>query len=164
MRLASRRRAIGTLGVLAVLFAASANLAGCVTDQTTAANAVPAAIPPGQAMLTISRVNNYYGALVPVGVTANGANFTSLGLGESFTGGIKPGPVTLTTSMWSTPGSYTVHFNAEAGKRYAFELQPRTAGLAWASAGIIGSVVDAAANAEQSGPYKLVELPVPGGR
>ena len=96
-------------------------------------------------------------------VTANGAEFASLGLGETFTGGIKPGPVTLTTSMWSTPGSYTVHFNAEAGKRYAFELQPRGAGLALASAGIFGSVVDAAANGEQSGPYKLVEVPVPPG-
>jgi hypothetical protein len=163
MRLASRYCAARTLGVLAFLCLASADLAGCVTDQA-AANVAPAAIPPGQALLTISRVNNYYGALVPVGVTANGASFASLGLGESFTGGIKPGPVTLTTSMWSTPGSFTVHFNAEPGKRYAFELQPRTAGLAWASAGIIGSVVDAAANAEQSGPYKLVELPVPGGR
>jgi hypothetical protein len=85
----------------------------------------------GQAIVTISRVNNYYGALVPVQVTANGAEFASLGLGATFTGGIKPGPVTLTTSMWSTPGSYTIHFDAVAGKHYAFELQPRTAGLAF---------------------------------
>ena len=134
-------------------------LAGCVTDQSATAAAPPPAIPPGQAILTISRVNNYYGALVPIRVTANGAEFASLGLGESFTGGVKPGPVTLTTSMWSTPGSYTVHFNAQAGKRYAFELQPRTAGIALASAGILGAVVDAAANSEQSGPYKLVEVP-----
>jgi hypothetical protein len=160
MSIVSRRRAVRTLGILAVLCLASASLAGCVTDQSATANAAPPpAIPPGQALLTISRVNNYYGALVPVRVTANGAEFASLGLGESFTGGVKPGPVTLTTSMWSTPGSFTVHFNAEAGKRYAFELQPRGAGLALASAGIIGSVVDAAANGEQSGPYKLVEVP-----
>jgi hypothetical protein len=147
------------LGALAILLSAAGMLTGCVTDQSAAAPA-PAAIPPGQALLTISRVNNYYGALVPVRVTANGAEFASLGLGESFSGGVKPGPVTLTTTMWSTPGSYTVHFNAEAGKRYAFELQPRGAGLAWASAGIVGSVVDAAANGKQSGPYKLVEVTV----
>jgi len=159
MSFVSRRRAARTLGVLAFLCLAPAMLAGCVTDQSATANAAPPAIPPGQALLTISRVNNYYGALVPVRVTANGAEFASLGLGESTTGGIKPGPVTLTTTMWSTPGSFTVHFNAEAGKRYAFELQPRGAGLAWASAGIVGSVVDAVANSEQSGPYKLVEVP-----
>jgi hypothetical protein len=160
MSFVSRRCAARTLGVLAF----PAMLGGCVTDQTATASAAPVAIPAGQASLTISRVNNYYGALVPVRVSANGADFASLGLGESFTGGVKPGPVTLTTSMWSTPGSYTVHFDAVAGKRYAFELQPRGAGLALASAGIIGSVVDAAANGEQSGPYKLVEVSVPPGR
>lgn len=164
MILVSRGRAARTLGVLALLCLVQATLAGCVTDQSATATAAPIAIPPGQALLTINRVNNYYGALVPVRVTANGAEFASLGLGEAFTGGIKPGPVTLTTSMWSTPGSFTVHFNAEAGKRYAFELQPRGAGLALASAGIIGSVVDAAANGEQSGPYKLVEVPASPGR
>jgi hypothetical protein len=163
MSFLSRHRTAGTLGVLAFLCLASATLAGCVTDQSATASAAPV-IPPSQASVTITRVNNYYGALVPVNVTANGASFASLGLGETITGGVKPGPVTLTTTMWSTPGSYTVHFNAEAGKRYAFELQPRGAGLALASAGIIGSVVDAAANGEQSGPYKLVEVSVPPGR
>lgn len=151
-------RTVRTWGVLALLLSASGLLGGCVTDQSATANAA-ATIPSSQATLTITRVNNYMGALVPVNVTANGASFASLGLGESFTGGIKPGPVTLTTSMWSTPGSYTVHFNAEAGKRYAFELQSRTAGIALASGGILGSVVDAAANGEQSGPYKLVQVP-----
>ena len=159
MPFVSRIHTARILGVLAFAFLLPAMLAGCVTDQSATATAAPPAIPPGQASLAINRVNNYYGALVPVRVTANGAEFASLGLGESFTGGVKPGPVTLTTSMWSTPGNYTVHFNAVAGKRYAFELQPREAGIALASAGIIGAVVDAAANGEQSGPYKLVEVP-----
>ncbi len=162
MTCVSRRRATRTLAALALLCLASADLAGCVTDQSATANAAPA-IPPSQATLTIKRVNNYRGALVPVNVTANGAEFASLGLGESFTGGVKPGPVTLKTTMWSTPGSFTVQFNAVAGKHYAFELQPRQAGIAFAAAGILGSVVDAAANGEQSGPYKLVEVPVPPG-
>jgi len=119
-------------------------------------------IPPSRATLTVTRVNNYYAALMPVAVTANGADFASLGLGETRTGGIKPGPVTLAATMLATPGTYTVHFNAEAGKRYAFELQPRTAGMVAAvSADILGSVVDAAANGEQAGPYKLVEVPAP---
>ena len=158
MSLVSRRRAVRMLGVLAFLCLASANLAGCVTDQSAAA--APPVIPPSQAMLTVTRVNNYYAALMPVAVTANGADFASLGLGETRTGGIKPGPVTLAATMLATPGTYTVHFNAEAGKRYAFELQPRTAGVVAAvSAGILGSVVDAAANGEQAGPYKLVEVP-----
>ncbi len=158
MSLVSRRRAVRMLGVLAFLCLASTNLAGCVTDQSAAA--APPVIPPSQATLTVTRVNNYYAALMPVAVTANGADFASLGLGETRTGGIKPGPVTLAATMLATPGTYTVHFNAEAGKRYAFELQPRTAGVVAAvSAGILGSVVDAAANGEQAGPYKLVEVP-----
>ena len=44
---------------------ASANLAGCVTDQAATANAAPApAIAPGQAVVTITRTDSYQAALL----------------------------------------------------------------------------------------------------
>ena len=70
MSFLSRRRTARTLGVLAFLCLASATLAGCVTDQTTAApaaNAAPAATAPaaiaaGQAIVTITRTDNFQAA------------------------------------------------------------------------------------------------------
>jgi hypothetical protein len=148
------------LGAFALLCLASANLAGCVTDQSATATAAPVAIPPGQAVVTITRAEGFQGSLMSATVDANGARLASIANGAAFTGGIKPGPVTLTVSMWGSPGGYTVRFNAEPGKRYAFEITPRSelmvAGLA---AGTLGVFAEAAINGEQSGPFKLVAVP-----
>ena len=160
MSVVSRRRAARTLGVLAFLCLASANLAGCVTDQSAAA-APPPAIAPGQAIVTITRIEGYQAALLDVEVTANGAKFASIANGATFTGGINPGPVTLSVSHWSSPGGYTVRFKAEAGKRYAFEISPRAEQLvAGLAVGLVGVVADTAINgAEQSGTFKIVQVP-----
>ena len=164
MSFLSRRRTARTLGVLAFLCLASATLAGCVTDQSAAApaaNAAPAAIAAGQAVVTITRTDSYQAAGLSVEVTANGAKFASVDNGATFTGGINPGPVTLTVSHWSSPGQYTVRFNAEAGKRYAFQISPRSEQmLAGIAVGFAGVLADTAINgAEQSGTFKIVAVP-----
>jgi hypothetical protein len=166
MGLASRIRATRTLGALAFLLLASGMLAGCVTDQTTAANAAPAAavapaaILPGQAIVTITRPDSYQAAMLDVEVTANGAKFASVATGATFTGGINPGPVTLTVSHWSSPGGYTTRFNAEAGKRYAFQISPRSEQmLAGMAVGMVGVIADTAINGEQSGTFKIIAVP-----
>jgi len=141
-------------------------LAGCVTDQTTAAtadtaaNAAPAAIAPGQAIVTITRTDSYQAAGLTVEVTANGAKFASIDNGATFTGGIKPGPVTLTVSHWSSPGQYTLRFNAEANKRYAFQISPRSEQmLAGMAVGLVGVFADTAINgAEQSGTFRIIQV------
>jgi hypothetical protein len=165
MSFVSRRRLARALGVLAFLCLTSANLAGCVTDQSATAAAAPpattAAVAPGQATVTITRTDSYQAALLDVEVTANGAKFASIANGATFTGGINPGPVTLSVSHWSSPGGFTTRFNAEAGKRYAFQISPRAEQLvAGLAVGLVGVVADTAINgAEQSGTFKIVAVP-----
>ena len=165
MPFVSRIHAVRTLGVLAFAFLLPAMLAGCVTDQSATANAAPvataAAVAPGQATVTITRTDSYQAALLDVEVTANGAKFASIANGATFTGGINPGPVTLSVSHWSSPGGYTTRFNAEAGKRYAFQISPRSEQmLAGMAVGMVGVIADTAINgAEQSGTFKIVAVP-----
>ena len=132
-------------------------LAGCVTDGPIT-SALPVAA--GQATVTVSRPNGWYGAAVAVDIDANGAKIASLAAGGSYTGPVHPGPVTLTATCWSSPGRYTIHFNAEAGKRYAFEVSSRNEQIAAAAVGgIVGLAVDTAANGETSGAFQITAVP-----
>lgn len=148
--------------MMAVPLLLSALLAGCVTDQTAQA---PAAAPmsspvaPGQAALTISRTNGFYASGVSADVDANGGRVASLGRGETFSGGIKPGPVLLSVTCWSSPGRYNVRFNAEPGKRYAFEITPRDEqfGITMIG-GLAGAIADSAINSENSGSFKITAV------
>jgi hypothetical protein len=135
----------------------SALLGGCVTDQS-----MPSALPigAGQAAITITRPNGWYGAAVTVDIDANGSKVASLSAGGSYTGPLPPGPATLTATCWSSPGRYTIHFNAEAGKRYAFEVSARGEQFAaTAIGGVIGLAADTAVNGETSGAFKITPVP-----
>lgn len=165
MRMTSRNgtKAASRLGAIAAAALALA-LTGCITDQSpaasdTAASAPPGPIPTGQASITIRRVEGYFAQAVKADVDVNGAKFASIDQGSSFTGFVRPGPVALSVSCWCGPGRYTVHFKAEAGRRYAFEITSRNeqAGAMFA-AGIVGLAIDTAANGETSGTFKIVEV------
>jgi len=93
-------------------------LAGCVTDGPLT-SALPVAT--SQASITVSRPNGWYGAPVSVDIDANGAKIASLAAGGSYTGPVPPSPVILTATCWSSPGRYTIRFNAEA--RQALRLR-----------------------------------------
>lgn len=135
----------------------SALLAGCVTDQAAVPMSSPVA--PGQAALTISRTGGIYASGVSADVDANGGRIASLGRGETFSGGIKPGPVVLDVTCWSSPGHYIVRFNAEPGKRYAFEISPRDEQFGVAMiGGMVGVIADSAINAENSGAFKIAAV------
>jgi hypothetical protein len=132
-------------------------LAGCVTDGPLA-SVVPVA--PGQASITISRANGWYGSAVTVDIDANGAKIASLAAGGSYTGPVSPGPVTLTATSWSSPGRYTVRFKADPGKRYAFAVSARDDQVvATAVGGVIGLVADTAINGETSGAFQITAVP-----
>jgi hypothetical protein len=132
-------------------------LAGCVTDAPVA-SVIPVA--PGQASITINRSNGWYGSAVTVDIDANGARIASLAAGGSFTGPVSPGPVTLTATSWSSPGRYTVRFNAQPGKRYAFAVSPRDDQMVvTAVAGVVGLVADTAINGETSGTFQITAVP-----
>src|SRR5581483_3752031 len=102
-------------------------LAGCVTDQSApvASAAAPAPVPRGQAGITITRADGFYGSFVAADIEANGTKVAQLDKGATYSGSVAPGPVTLTASCTCDLGHYTIHFNAQAGKRYAFEVSPR---------------------------------------
>jgi hypothetical protein len=114
----------------------------------------------GQASVSFSRPNAWYGAAVPVDIDTNGARLASLAAGGSYTGPLPPGPVILTATSWSSPGHHAVRFNAEAGRRYAFEISPRNEQMAVTAAfGVVGLAVDTVANAETSGAFKMTAIP-----
>jgi hypothetical protein len=140
-----------------ILLLLSTLLAGCVTDQSTP---TARAVGPGQAAITISRPSAFYGAGMAVDIDANGSRIASVASGGSYTGPLPPGPVVLTATCWSSPGGYTVRFNAVAGKRYAFEVSPRSEQIAaTAIGGVIGLAADTAANRDTSGSFKITAVP-----
>lgn len=101
----------------------------------------------GQASVTIGRPNTWYGAAASVDIDANGARIASLAAGDNYTGPVAPGPATFTATCWSSLGRYTIHFNAEVGRSYAFEVSSRHEQIAATVAfGVIELAADTAIN------------------
>ena len=154
-------RALSISSLPASLLLVCTLLTGCVTDQATpVASATAAApVPRGQAGITITRSNEIYGLLVPADIEANGAKIASLDKGATFSGSVPAGPVTLIVSCATDFGHYKLHFNAQAGKRYTFEVSPRNEQYAAVVlGGVVGYVADAAINGEQAGVFKIVQV------
>lgn len=83
----------------------------------------------------------YFGA--PVTVELNGAKIASISKGETYTGGIAPGPAVVAVSAWSSPGASTYRFHAEPGKTYRFTVTPRGANFAVGMAGgLVGQAIE----------------------
>jgi len=123
-------------------------LAGCVTDGTTPSTR---AIAPGQATISISRSDELLYFAAPVSVELNGAKIASIGKGESYTGGVAPGPAVISVSAWASPGTTSYRFTAEPGKTYRFTVSPRGANFA---AGMAGGLLGQAI--EGGGPFQIV--------
>ena len=149
-------RAFRAITLLVLTGLVLAGLAGCVTNDTTP---TVLSVPRGQASVTIDRPNGWYGAAVPVDIDANGVRLASIAAGGSFTGPVPRGPVVLTATSWSSPGRYTIRFNAEAGRQYAFEVSARdeqvVAGVAF---GLVGVLADTAIHEETSGAFKIIAV------
>ncbi|MGD0420566.1 MAG: hypothetical protein ABSA68_13470 [Xanthobacteraceae bacterium] len=136
-----------------VVFIALLALCGCMTE-APAPPAVSAA--PGQATVTITRSRDLVAVAAPASVDVNGAKFADLALGQSYSGTVRPGPMIVTVTCWCGPGRYSVKFNAEPGKNYAFVVAPRGEQvMAQVGGGLIGVVSDTAINGDQSGTFKI---------
>jgi hypothetical protein len=91
----------------------------------------------------------YFGAAATV--TLNGAQIANLSVGQSYSGVIAPGETTIRVSAWSAPGSSSYRFIAEAGKTYAFFVDPRGEPMvAGMTAGVWGQTI------EGGGPFSIV--------
>jgi len=139
----------------ALLSAAAICCAGCSTQAPVP---LTSAVAPGQARLSIVRDRSGPWAN-DAHITVNGAHVADLQSGQTYTGGIRAGAVTVTVSETLDLGQYTIHFNAVPGKTYSFEVTRRTEHIAAALiGGLAGLVIETAASGEQSGDLKLVPI------
>lgn len=143
------RLGVGALFSLIAIFCA-----GCASQP---AQPIVSTVAPGQAKIVLTRANE--GPLASVHVAVNGNHVVDLDAGQSYTGGVPPGHVTLTATLSWDIGQYKVEFNAVAGKTYKFELSRRGEHLAAAILfGLPGLVVESVASGEQSGEYRITPV------
>jgi hypothetical protein len=86
-------------------------------------------------------------------------HLVDLAPGQSFTGGVPRGPVTLTVSQSGDVGHYNVQFDAAPGKTYAFEvsrrIEPTVAG---AVGGLAGLLLEEGVSGDHSGSFKITPV------
>jgi hypothetical protein len=131
------------------------------------------AVAPGQARITITReappgppviIDDINGGHVAetlaVQLDVNDAHVAELAPGQTYIGGVPPGPTSVTATGTAEPGHYVVKFNAVAGKTYAFQVAPRadaTRKVAFMLGGL-PAVIEATAKGETGGPFKITQV------
>jgi hypothetical protein len=131
--------------------------AGCASQP---APPIVAAVASGQAKITISRTDTgpYIGPS-SVQIDANGEHLVELAPGQSYTGGVPAGTVTLVVWQSLDIGQYKIEFKALPGKTYAFEVSPRTEHkVAAIIGGLSGLFVETVASGEHSGGFKITPV------
>jgi hypothetical protein len=125
-------------------------LTGC---QTTADSATPIGAAPaaGMAAITITRSNDLMYVGAPASISVNGEKVADLGVGQSYSGSVRPGSVIVSASAWSAPGQSSTRFQAEAGKTYRLQVMPRAVHT---TSGAIGGLAGQAV--EGGGPFQVV--------
>ncbi len=132
------------------------------------------AVAPGQARITITRealpgppviIDDINGGHVAETLAAqidvNDAHVAELAPGQTYVGGVPPGPSSVTATGTGEPGHYVVKFNAVAGKTYAFQVAPRADAsrrVALIFGGLPGAVMEAAAKGETGGAFKITQV------
>ena len=132
------------------------------------------AVAPGQARITIARETlpgppvmiddidgGHVAEVAPALIDVNDAHVADLAPGQTYTGGVPPGPTSVTATGATEPGHYKVKFNAVAGKTYAFHVSPGTDAthvVALMAGGVAGRIIEAAAKGDTGGPYKITQV------
>lgn len=145
------------LGIGAIVSLIAISVAGCASQP---AQPIVSAVAPGQAKISIIRTDTgpYIGPST-VQISVNGNHLTDLAPGQSYTGGVPRGPVTLTLTQSGDIGHYNLEFNAVPGKTYAFEVSPRVEPrVAVALGGLAGVLLEEAASGDHSGGFKITPV------
>jgi hypothetical protein len=143
-------------GAWGTLLAVLACCTGCASQPVAP---VVSAVAPGQARISITRANEGPSWSAAAQIDINGAHVVALAPGQSYSGGVPPGPVTMTATANMDIGKYVVKFNAVAGKTYAFEVSNRGAHTAAGLfGGVAGMVLETAASGDQSGAFQITEV------
>jgi len=131
------------------------------------------AVAPGQARITITRealpgppvviddINGGHVAEVAAAaIDVNDAHVADLVPGQTYIGGVAPGPTSVTATGTGYPGHYTVKFNAVAGKTYAFQVAPRTDASHTVAMimGALPAAIEATAKGDEGGLYKITQV------
>ena len=120
---------------------------------------VSTAVGPGQAKISITRESEESLAFAPAQIVIDGARTIDLGKGQTYSGGVAAGPVTLTVGQAAEFEHYTLRFTAAPGKEYAFlvERRPEFAFARSMAGGAVALALDNPAS-EQSGPFKITAV------
>jgi hypothetical protein len=144
--------------------------AGCAAQPTLP---LVNAVAPGQARITVTRealpgppviiddINGGHVAEMPAAlIDVNEAHVADLQPGQTYVGGVPPGPTSVTATGTAEPGHYVVKFNAVAGKTYAFQVAPRTDATRKVAMvlGTLPAVIEATAKGETGGPFKITQV------
>jgi hypothetical protein len=118
------------------------------------------ALPPGPPVI-IDDIDGGHAAEAPAAlIDINEAHIGNLAPGQTYVGGVPPGPTAITATGMMEAGYYTLRFDAVAGKTYAFQVSPRT-DISRRMAplfGLTGVVVEAATMGERGGPFKITQV------
>jgi len=146
------------LGLGVILSFIAICCAGCASQP---AQPIVSAVPLGQAKIVVTRADQgpYIGPSALVHVAINGKHVIDLAAGQSYTGGVPRGHVTLTTTLTLDIGQYKYEFDAVPGRTYSFLLSRRAEHMmAGVFGGLAGLVVETAVSGEQSGEYRITPV------
>jgi hypothetical protein len=146
------RVGIGALFAIVAVFCA-----GCASQP---ASPIVSTVAPGQAKIVLTRTDTPACiAGCAVQIEANGNHLVELAPGQTFTGGVPAGTITLTAWQSLDIGQYKIEFKAVPGKTYAFEVSPR---IEHRVAGIVGGLsglfVETVVSGEHAGGFKITPV------
>ncbi len=124
---------------------------------TPQSNAPATAVGPARLSITRIDGSSLFGSTVHIAV--NDVNVADLAEGQTYKGGLRTGPVSVTVSGTADIGKYIVRFNAVPGRTYAFQVSKRTQHtVAAVVGGLAGLLVETAVSGEHGGSYQLTPV------
>ena len=126
---------------------------GCGTTGVENASLLDKALHGSQARLKIHR-EGALGAAVPARVRVDGREVASLGVGGSTVVDVAAGSRKIVVDAWSHPNEYTLTLAAKPGMLYTLEVSIRSEAMVAGMFGLVGMMVEAAAN-ENGGAFQI---------
>ena len=131
--------------VIGAALLGGAMLAGCGTTTAENTELLGKPLPRSQARLKIVR-ESIVGAAVPARVRIDGREVASIGAGGSTVLDVPAGKRKIVVDSWSHPNEYTLELSAKAGTLYTLEISIRGQAAVAGMFGLVGMMVEAAAN------------------
>jgi len=128
-------------------------MSGCGTTTAENASLESKALHGSQARLKIYR-EGAIGAAVAARVRIDGREVASVGVGGSTVLDVAAGSRKIVVDAWSHPNEYTLTLAAKSGMLYTLEISARSEAVVAGMFGLVGMMVEAAAN-ENGGVFQI---------